>query len=213
VSVITEDWRWRMVTPGKGEYMSVPITPEAKRVADAWDPVRDTAAGEACRAYGAPGLIRLPGRIRVSWQDDVTLRAEFDAGSQTRLLHFDPRQAAAAPVGWQGASLAEWQIFQPPRGAGANARGGAAAPRFGHLRITTTRLRPGYLRKNGIPYSANARMTEQWDLLRRASGDQWLVITAIIEDPRYLQVPWITSLNFRREPDDSKFAPEPCSAE
>jgi hypothetical protein len=57
VSIVTEDWRWRMVTPPKGDYASVPLNAEGRKVADAWDPVKDEAAGEQCKAYGAPGLI------------------------------------------------------------------------------------------------------------------------------------------------------------
>ena len=80
VSVITEDWRWRMVTPPKGDYASLPINAEAKKVADAWDAAKDVAAGDQCKAYGAPGLMRLPTRLRISWQDDTTLKVETDAG-------------------------------------------------------------------------------------------------------------------------------------
>jgi len=67
------------------------------------------------------------------------------------------------------------------------------------------------LRKNGVPYSARAVLTEYWDLVRPASGDTWLVITTIVDDPTYLQRPWITSLNFKKEPDGSKWDPTPCS--
>ena len=79
VSVISEDWALRMVTPKKGDYTRVPLTPAARKVADSWDPAKDAAANEGCKAYGAPGLIRLPGRIRISWQDDSTLKLETDA--------------------------------------------------------------------------------------------------------------------------------------
>src|SRR5436190_18214482 len=89
VSVVTEDWRWRMVTPPKGDYASIPITPAAKQVADRWDPARDEANGEQCKSYGAAAIMRVPGRLRITWQDDNTLKVETDAGTQTRLLHFD----------------------------------------------------------------------------------------------------------------------------
>src|SRR5918995_3640688 len=88
VSLVTEDWRWRMVTPAKGDYASVPMTPAARKVADAWDPARDTAAGEQCRAYGAAAIMRVPGRIRISWESDTALKVETEAGTQTRLFHF-----------------------------------------------------------------------------------------------------------------------------
>ena len=95
VSIVTEDWRYRMVTPAKGDYASVPISAEGRKVADTWDPAKDTAAGEQCRSYGAAGLMRVPGRVHITWQDDNTLKVETDAGTQTRLFHFAP---PAVPV-------------------------------------------------------------------------------------------------------------------
>src|SRR3954466_16164384 len=51
VSVISEDWKFRMVTPNKGVYDSLMLNAEGRRLADAWDPAKDEAAGEQCRAY------------------------------------------------------------------------------------------------------------------------------------------------------------------
>src|SRR5206468_9525400 len=76
VSVIMEDWKLRMVTPRKGVYESVPLNAEGRRVGNTWDPARDEAAGEQCKAYGAAGIMRLPGRIHITWQDDNTLRVD-----------------------------------------------------------------------------------------------------------------------------------------
>ena len=206
VSVITEDWRWRMVTPPKGDYASVPLNHEAKKIADAWDPARDEAAGDQCKAYGAPGLMRIPGRLRISWQDDTTLKVEADAGTQTRLLHFGDWKAPESAPTLQGDTKAEWEMRAPGRGQPT-----PPPPSFGNLKAVTTRLRPGYLRKNGIPYSEKATVTEYWDLLRQRNGDQWVVITTVVEDPVYLRIPWITTLNFKREPNGSKWDPSPCS--
>jgi len=209
VSIITEDWRYRMVMPARGDYASVPTTPEAVRVADAWDPDKDEAAGEACKAYGAAGLMRLPGRLRISWQDDQTLKVDTDAGMQTRLLHFNVKQApAGTPATWQGFSIATWEGSR----AMAAARGAATRPAFGNLKVVTTHLKAGYLRKNGVPYSENAVLTEFWDLHKEANGDQWIVLTTYVDDPKYLQQLFLTSPNFLREPDGSKWDPTPCSA-
>src|SRR5262245_53449323 len=134
VSVVTEDWRWRMRTPPKGDYASLPLTEAATKAADAWDPAKDTAAGEQCRAYGAAAIMRGPGRIRVSWDNDTTLKIETEAGTQTRLLNFVP-PASPKPAGeggsWQGSSVANWQT------PGGGRRGGGAAPRGGSLRVVT----------------------------------------------------------------------------
>src|SRR6266852_2533716 len=82
VSIVTEDWRYRMVTPPKGDFASVPLNAAARAVADAWAPAKDTAAGNACKSYGAAAIMRVPGRLHISWQDDTTLKIETDAGNQ-----------------------------------------------------------------------------------------------------------------------------------
>lgn len=209
VSVVTEDWRWRMVTPAKGDYASVPITPAAKRAADLWDPARDEAAGEQCKSYGAPAIMSVPERIHITWQDATTLKVETDAGMQTRLFHFGKWTPQGGPAAWQGDSIADWEIPRAGRGGGAAREN---APRYGNLKVSTTHIRPGYLRKNGIPYSADTKLTEYWDLNKEDNGAQWIVITTVVDDPANLQLQWITDLNFRKEPDGAKWNPQPCSA-
>jgi len=66
VSLVTGDWRFRMITPPKGDYTSIPLNAEARKVADAWDPAKDEAAGEQCKSYGAPALMRVPGRLHIT---------------------------------------------------------------------------------------------------------------------------------------------------
>lgn len=218
VSIITEDWRWRMVMPAKGDFASVPITAEALKVGNTWDPAADEAAGAQCKAYGAAGIMRIPGRLHITWEDDSTLKVETDAGMQTRLLHFGDWQSPGGEPTLQGESRAGWTT---PRRAGGSfgpgvgdeeGGGSQVAMNRGSLDVVTTRMRPGYLRRNGLPYSADATMTEYWDLLRQPDGVEWLVVTTVIEDPTYLSREWITSPNFRREPDGSKWDPQPCSA-
>lgn len=233
VPVIQEDWRHRITTPRKGDYESVTavMSMEGRRIADAWDLQKDNAAGLQCKAFGVGGIVRQPGRMRITWQDDNTLKAEFDAGTQTRLFHFN---AAAQPSGektWQGHSTAVWE--GPGRGGGGG-RGGAAArpvepggfgagqrggppPTYivnqgGSLKVTTTNFREGYLRKNGVPYSEAASITEYFHPLpSEPNQDSWLVVISVIEDPRYLTQPFYTSTQFKREADGSKFAPTPCA--
>jgi hypothetical protein len=177
-------------------------------VADAWDPARDTAAGEQCRAYGAAAVMRMPGRIRISWDSDTALKIETEAGTQTRLLVF----GAPAPRGeatWQGSSAATWQVA-----GGGGRRGGASAspPRGGSLRVITTNMRPGYLRKNGVPYSANARLTEYINRTNEPNGDAWLIVTTIVEDPQNLTARFVTSSHFKKVADGSAWSPTPCTA-
>lgn len=206
VSIVTEDWRWRMITPPKGDYSSVPLTAEARKVADGWDPAKDTAAGEQCRAYGAPAIMRIPGRIRITWDNDTTLRVDTEAGTQTRLFRFGAAPPAAGAPSWQGNSLAQWQFA----GGGGARRG--AGPRGGSLRVVTKGMRPGYLRKNGVPYSANAVVTEYYNVTSEPNGDSWLIVTTLIEDPPYLNTRFVTSSQFKKAPDGSIWNPTPCEA-
>ena len=213
VAVISEDWRWRMVTPAKGDYQSVPINMEGRKVADTWDPSKDEAAGEQCKSYGAPGLMRAPMRMRLSWQDDNTLKLETDYGQQTRVFHFGEWKAPAGDPTLQGDSVATWEGPRPPAVNSAPGAGDAPppAPKFGNLKVVTTHLKPGYLRKNGIPYSDKTTLSEYWDVAKDHAGTEWLVITTFVDDPTYLQMRWITSLNFKKEANGARWDPTPCS--
>jgi hypothetical protein len=255
VSLVTEDWRFRMVTPAKGDYASVPISPAGRTLADQWDPDKDTAAGLQCKSYGAAGLMRVPTRLHITWADENTLKVETDAGTQTRLLHFGTPTPPAGDAGLQGFSLASWDgVGRGGRGFGggggggggggaANAavinagvpggvlpagappaaaspaatqaagRGGAPAIRPGSLKVVTTHLSPGYLRKNGVPYGANTTLTEYFDRTYEPNGDSLLIVTTIVDDPEYLTGQFITSTHFKRLADAGPgWNPTPCEA-
>jgi hypothetical protein len=216
VTVITQDWRWRMVTPAKGDYAGVPITAKAKRDADTWDPVKDELTGAACKSYGAPGLMRAPTRLHITWQDDNTLKVETDYGIQTRLLHFGNWKGRGSSS-LQGDSVAEWEIPRVNRGRGdpepLTGRGEQPAPpTYGDLKVATTHFSGGYLRKNGVPYSTSAELTEYWDLFKEPNGDERIMLSTRVTDPEYLSTPWVTVLQFKKEPSDAKWDPTPCSA-
>jgi len=200
VSVVTEDWRFRMVTPPKGDYTGVLLNEQGRKLADAWDPAKDEAAGEQCKSYGAPSLMRVPGRLHITWQDDQTLKVEADAGQQMRVFHFGSADDPA--VSWQGFSKAFWETVPAGRGS---------AP-IGSLKVVTTHLKPGYLRKNGVPYSANTTLTEYFDRVNEPNGDAYLAVTTTVEDPTYLAQPFLTASHFRKQPDAKGWNPTPCSA-
>jgi len=185
VSVVTEDWLWRMRTPPKGDYASVPLNDAGRSVADQWDPATDDGT---CRPFGAPALLRMPTRVRIDWQDDATLRLETDNGMQTRLLHFAEPPAATAPSR-QGVSRARWDGTT--------------------LTVTTTELLPGYLRRNGVPYSADTVLTEQF-IRHESFGDGWLTVTTIVHDPVYLTEDFVTSSSFKRLQGATGWLPAPC---
>jgi len=207
VSVVTEEWLWRMTTPRKGDYTSIPLSDEGRRIADQWDPSTDGS----CKAYGAGGLMRIPTRLRISWRGDDALSVETDAGQQTRLLRFDRAQAPGSRS-LQGHSLAEWE---PVGGQPVLRNGraiGAAPPQGGTLKVVTTNMTEGWLRKNGVAYSENASLLEYWDRVAFPNGDVWLIVTSVVSDPRYLVNDYTTSMHFKREPDGSKWRPTPCRA-
>jgi hypothetical protein len=202
VSIVTEDWRWRMITPPKGDFASIPTNPAGVQVGQQWDPAKDEAAGEQCKSYGAPAIMRVPGRVHITWDNDTTLKVETDAGQQTRLFRFGEAPAASAPS-WQGNSVATWETAGGRRGG---------PPTGGALKVVTTGLRPGYLRKNGYPYSDKTTVTEFYDRTNEATGDSWLIVTTIVNDPVYLNQEFVTSTHFRKQADEKGWNPQPCTA-
>ena len=82
----------------------------------------------------------------------------------------------------------------------------------GSMKVVTTHLRPGYLRKNGVPYSADAVVTEYYTRTNEPNGDSWLIVTTVVEDRKNLNQPFITSTHFKKQADATGWNPTPCSA-
>jgi hypothetical protein len=215
VSDVTFDWEFRMVTPRPGDYSDVPLKPAGIQIMSAWDPAKDTAAGLQCKSYGAGNIMRVPGHLHITWQDEQTLKLETDAGQQTRLLHFAP--SAGTEQGektWQGYSVADWERQQ----------GNSSRSVWGNLKVTTTDMKAGYLRKNGIPYSENAKMLEYFDVVPlgsevpvqgqdAASNRQGLlIVSSILTDPVYLFTPYYTTEQFLKQSSSAGWEPSACSA-
>ena len=198
-----------MMTPPRGDYAAVPLNAAGRRAADNWDPGADEASGLQCKTYGSAAIMRLPGRLNISWMDDNTLQVAVDAGTQTRLLRFGRAPTGVDPT-WQGQSSVIWElpISSLPRARGGDQPDSPAGP--GTLKVVTTNIRAGYLRKNGVPYSEATVLTEYFVRAASPDGDEWLIVTSIVEDPTYLNEPFVTSSHFKKELDDSKFAPTPC---
>jgi hypothetical protein len=191
----------------------LPVNDAGRRAAEQWDPAKDEAAGEACRAYGAGGIMHLPGRLRISWDGDDVLKVETDTGQQTRLFTFGNVQPPAGERTWQGFSRAEWEL---PGGGGRGGRGGRGRGgdqgRPGSsARVVTTHMRPGYYRRNGIPYGANATMTEWFTTVTEPDGNSYLLVTKILEDPEYMSAPYVRTVQFKKQSDATGWNPTPCS--
>ena len=167
-------------------------------------PLETRQRGSSAAATGRPRSCALPGRVRIAWENDATLKVDTEAGTQTRRFQFARTQQTAAPS-WQGTSVASWQF------AGGR-RGGSSGG--GSLRVVTQNLRAGYLRKNGVPYSADAQVTEFYTVVTdAASGDTWLFVTTMVEDPQYLSVPrYVTSSHFKKT-DGATWNPTACEAQ
>jgi hypothetical protein len=190
VSIVSEDWRFRMVTPPKGDFPDVPLNPEGVKLGNAWDPAKDEAAADKCKAYGAPNIMRVPARFHVTWADDRTLKMEVDAGNQTRLFHFGALPAAPGPPQRQGYSTARWEGRT--------------------LYAATNNLLPGYLQSNGAPFSAKATMTESLDVIKEPGGEIWLIISTAVTDPTYLMRSMVRSTHLRKQADGAGWDPSPC---
>ena len=184
--------------------MGIPMLPAAKQVADAWDPMRPVPADELCKGYGAAIIMTMPERLHVTWQDANTLKMDIDAGTQMRLFHFGDWKAPVGPVTWQGDSVARWTARRT--------QAAPSTPQARSLQVSTTNMRPGYLRKNGVPYSAKATLTEFYDVFREPEGDVWMIVTTVVDDPEYLENPLILTSQFRKQADASGWDPTPCSA-
>jgi hypothetical protein len=207
VSVVSEQWYLRMLMPPKGEYSMLPLNPLARAVADKWTPDQDV--GNECRGYGAPVIMRVPGRLHIHWADDNTLQIDLDSGTQTRLLHFEGasgRRPVDVQAQWQGYSVASW--------AGTSMGRNVKVPGpAGDLRVITTEMKPGYLRKNGVPYSEKTTLEEYFDTLTEPDNNSWLLVTSIMTDPQYLTVPYAYTVHFKKIPDGQGWDPTPCRAD
>lgn len=216
VSLVTDDWRWRMVTPPKGDILYLPVNEAGRKIAEAWDPKKDEAAGEACKAYGAGGIMHWPGRLRISWENENALKLETDTGQQTRVFNFGNPQPPSGDPTWQGFSLAAWELpggGRGRRGGGAGADGASPLRAGASMRVTTTRMRPGYYRRNGVPYGANATMTEWFTTITEPDGNVYLLVTKILDDAQYLNGPYVRTVQFKKENGTAGWTPTPCATQ
>jgi hypothetical protein len=224
VSVVTELWRYRMMVPDKDDYQYVPLNPEGRKVAALWDPAKDQASGNACKSYAAPAIMQVPGRLHIYWQDDNTLRVDTDSGTQTRLFHFGSSAPASETPTWQGFSVASWQGAEnvdtrdgqggPVQDADGRLVPGRQMRQADYLKVVTTHLKPGYLQKNGIPFSANAQLEEDFDTFTDPySHATWLTVTSVVTDPQYLIEPHFMHAHFKKQADNSGWDPTPCHAD
>jgi hypothetical protein len=214
VSIVTEDWRYRMLTPEKNDYPGVPLNAAGRLIANQWDPAKDEANGDACKSYGAAAIMRVPTRLHISWVDDNTLKVETDAGEQTRVFHFYAEPPPGTAPSWQGYSVATFEGLAP-RGfivpVAAGTAPGTHRTEEGYMKVVTTDLKPGYLRKNGVPYGTKANVEEYFESFSE-NGLTWLIVTTVVTDPEFMTGQFVTSSQFKKLPDATGWNPTPCTA-
>ena len=212
VSAVTEDWRWRMVTPARGDFAGVPLNAAAASSGSRGTlprmppPASSARRTVRLRSCACPDGCTSPDRaIRRSRSRPTPARRPGSSSSDL------PRQNRG-PASWQGSSVAQWE--PPMRGSGpADNLPIALNPREGTrgraLEVVTTNLREGYLRTNGAPYSARTTVREYFDVFT-VGQDLWFTVTTIVEDPEYLSTPFVTSSNFKRQADATGWSPTGC---
>jgi hypothetical protein len=201
VALVTEDWRFRMLAAPAGDYEGIGLTPQGREIANAWDPDADQESGNACKAYGVGGLMRIPTRLHITWASDNILQIDTDAGMQTRLMKFDAAQNTVGAGSLQGVTNAQWLLEREGRFGPVT---------WASIEAETTDMAPGYLRRNGVPYGAQAQLTEYFELLVGGDETEYLTVISILDDPEHLSQLFTTSTNFKRETNGSNWNPTEC---
>jgi cyclase len=186
-----EDQPERVPGPELGDFLGVPISQAARLRAESWDASIQTLPEWQCRPHSADYIWRGPSNLRIWKEVDPVTRetAAFHAEwlrSVDRAVYLDgrPHPPADALHTWSGYSTAKWDGDV--------------------LTVTTTHLKEGYLRRNGLPRSDKATLTEHW--IR--NGD-FLTVVTIVHDPVYLTEPFIRTTDYELDVRQ-QIPPYPC---
>jgi hypothetical protein len=188
---IYEDQPERVAGPELGDYLGLPITDAGRMRADTWNAAIQTLPEWQCRPHSADYIWRGPSNLRISKEVDPVTRqiTAFHAEwlrSVDNIYYLDgrPHPSPNAPHTWGGFSTAKWT--------------------GNILTITVTHLKEGYVRRNGVPRSDLATVTEHW--IRHG---KWLTVATIVNDPVYLSEPFIRTTDY--ELDERQLVPSyPC---
>ena len=177
----TEDQPERIPGPELRDYLGLPINDSARQFAESWDPGRIALPEEQCRVHVSPYIYRGPTNLRI-WeekhpktQDVIAIKHYNSTYEQTRTIWMDgrPHPGPNAAHTWMGFSTGHWEGDM--------------------LVVETTHLKQGWIRRNGIPMSDQAKMTEY--MVR--NGDMMTHIV-VLRDPVYLTEPLVKSQEFIR---------------
>jgi hypothetical protein len=189
-----EDQPERLNGPEIGDYLGLPINDAARLRGDSWDASLLTLPEHQCKPHPADYGPRGPANLRISKEVDtesqqlIAYHTHISWQAPERTIWMDGREHPPdyAAHTWQGFSTGKWEGDM--------------------LTVTTTHLKTGWIRRNGIPRSDRATLTEHW--IRH--GD-YLTLVSIVTDPAYLTEPFIRTTNWVLDPRQ-QIAPYPCEA-
>ena len=177
--------------PELGDYTGLPINDAGRARADSWDPAWLSMPEWQCRPHPVDYIWRGPSQMRI-WKEIDPLTREMVAYHQYWLRSMDrpiyldgrSRPPASAAFTWGGFSKGEWD--------GDN------------LRIVTTHMKEGYIRRNGVPRSSRSTLVQHW--IRHGN-----VLTGVmmIYDPVYLEDVHVRSSDYILDPSQH-IPPYPC---
>lgn len=174
-----EDFPERIPGPELVNYLGLPINEAARQWALSWDPSRLTLEEHQCQVHVSPYIYRGPLQLRIWEERDrqtqalIAIKNYISTYEQTRTIWMDgrPHPADYAAHTWQGFSTGKWEGDM--------------------LTVTTTHIKQGWIRRNGLPESDRATLTEHF--IRHGN---YLTHISVVTDPVYLTEPLIKSQNF-----------------
>jgi hypothetical protein len=186
-----EDQPERVPGPELGDYLGLPISPAARLRADSWDASLLTLPEWQCRPHSADYIWRGPSQLRI-WKEVDPVTRQITAWHAEWLRSIDrpvymdgrPHPSELAPHTWAGFSTGKWEGDM--------------------LTTTVTHLKEGYIRRNGVPRSDMATLTEHW--IRHGN---WLTVVTIVTDPVYLTEPFIRTTDYELDLHQ-QIPPYPC---
>ena len=189
-----EDQPERIPGPELGDYLGLPITDGARQWALSWDPSRLTLPEHQCQVHVSPYIYRGPLQLRIWEERDpdtqvlIAIKHYISTYEQTRTIWMDgrPHPPEYAAHTWQGFSTGKFDGDM--------------------LTVTTTHLKMGWIRRNGVPRSDTAVLTEHF-----VRHDNVLTLITVISDPLYLSEPFVRTTNWSSDPHQL-IAPYPCQA-
>jgi hypothetical protein len=186
-----EDQPERVAGPELGDYLGLPVTDAARMRADTWDASIQTLPEWQCRPHSADYIWRGPSNLHITKEVDPVTReiTAFHAEwlrSVDNIYYLDgrPHPSANAAHTWGGFATAKWE--------------------GNILTVNVTHLKEGYIRRNGMPRSDLATVTEHW--MRHGN---WLTVVTIVNDPVYLTEPFIRSTDYELD-QRQQVPPYPC---